>query len=147
MMLLRAFVSGQYLMHVMNSSAVLSKVRKLTTGSASPHLNVGEVRQFTIPFPPEKEQIEIVAEIERRISIVEEVEVQVDANMKRAARLRQSILKRAFEGRLVPQDPTDEPADKLLERIKAARDGKMNGEKPPRTRPSRRVSKMTDAEE
>ena len=42
--------------------------------------------------------------------------------MKEAERLRQSILKIAFEGRLVPQDPTDEPAEKLLERIKAERE-------------------------
>jgi hypothetical protein len=48
---------------------------------------------------------------------------QVDANMKRAARLRQSILKQALEGRLVPQDPTDEPGDKLLENVRAARSG------------------------
>ena len=60
-------------------------------------------------------------EVERRLSIVDEIEAQVDANLKRAARLRQGILKRAFEGRLVPQDPTDEPAEKLLERIRQNR--------------------------
>ncbi len=42
--------------------------------------------------------------------------------MKRAARLRQSVLKRAFEGELVPQDPTDEPASELLERARAERE-------------------------
>jgi hypothetical protein len=46
-------------------------------------------------------------------------EAQIDANMKRAARLRQSILKVAFEGKLVPQDPTDEPSNDLLERLHA----------------------------
>ncbi len=46
----------------------------------------------------------------------------MEANLKRASRLRQSILKRAFEGRLVPQDPADEPADELLERIRAERE-------------------------
>ena len=53
-------------------------------------------------------QYRIVAEVERRLSVVQEVEDTVTANLKRAERLRQSILKRAFEGRLVPQDPNDE---------------------------------------
>jgi type I restriction enzyme, S subunit len=59
-----------------------------------------------------------VAEV---ISIVDQIEKQVETNLKRAARLRQGILKLAFEGRLVPQDPTDEPAEKLLERIRQQR--------------------------
>ncbi len=63
----------------------------------------------------------ILAQIERKLSIVEEIEAQVAANLKRAARLRQGILKRAFAGRLVPQDPTDEPAEKWLERTRWAR--------------------------
>ena len=74
-----------------------------------------------LPLPPLDEQQEIVSEVERRLSIVDEIETQVEANVKRAARLRQGILKRAFEGRLVPQDPTDEPAEKLLECIRQQR--------------------------
>ena len=56
-------------------------------------------------FASPAEQTEIFDEIERRLSIVDEIGDQVEANLKRAARLRQGILKRAFEGRLVPQDP------------------------------------------
>jgi len=65
------------------------------------------------------EQSEIVSEIERSLSIVDHIEDTVNLDLKRIDSLRQSILKLAFEGRLVPQDPSDEPASMLLERIKA----------------------------
>lgn len=88
-----------------------------------------DIREMPIPLPPLAEQSEIVADVERRLSIVDELEAQVGANLKRAGRLRQSILKRAFAGRLVPQDPTDEPAAKLLERIRVKRrQANSNGE-------------------
>jgi type I restriction enzyme S subunit len=135
MMLMRAAVSGRYLMHVLNSPSTLAMVAKLTGGSASPHLNVGDVKAFPIPFPPCDEQLLIVQEIERRTSVIDEVELQLYANLKRAARLRQGILKRAFEGLLVPQDQSDEHAEKLLERIRQpqhATTGARNGS--PRTR-------------
>jgi len=99
------------------------------------------VRRTALPLPPLAEQEEIVAEVERRLSVAEGVEAQVEAGLKRAARLRQAILKRAFEGRLVPQDPADEPAEALLERIRierAAANGKPKREGRARaSRPSR----------
>jgi type I restriction enzyme, S subunit len=63
----------------------------------------------------------IVAEVERRLSLIDELKAAVSANLKRAERLRQSILKRAFEGKLVPQDPSDEPVERLLTRIRPRR--------------------------
>ena len=60
-----------------------------------------------------------MSELERRYSIADEAEQIIDLTLRQSDRLRQSILKRAFEGKLVPQDPSDEPAEKLLDRIKA----------------------------
>lgn len=91
---------------------------KQTTNLAS--INLTKLSCFPVPLPSHQEQTQIVSEIERRLSIADEVEQQININLKRAERLRQAILKKAFSGRLVPQDPNDEPADVLLEKIKQA---------------------------
>ena len=77
------------------------------------------MRKVLIPLPPLAEQETIVAEVKRRLSVADEVEKTVVAELKRAEQLRQSILKKAFSGGLVPQDPSDEPASVLFERIRA----------------------------
>ena len=97
------------------------KVRDMTSKAhevARKTLNLEDVRDAVVALPPLVEQQRIVAEVERRLSVVEEMETAIGANLARAERLRQSILKRAFAGRLVPQDPSDEPASALLARIR-----------------------------
>jgi len=90
-------------------------------GIGQPNVNSQTLSRISVPLPPILEQHRIVEEIERRFSIADEIEKIVDHNLKQAERLRRSILKRAFEGKLVPQDPNDEPAEKLLERIREQR--------------------------
>ena len=81
-----------------------------------------KLQAYAVRLPPLAEQHRIVAEIERRLSVAEEMERAVEAGLRRAERLRQAILKRAFEGKLVPQDPNEEPASGLLDRIRAERE-------------------------
>ena len=103
-----------------------------------------DVKGTPIPVPPIAEQCRIVAEVDKQLSVVQQAETTVDASLRRAERLRQSVLKRAFEGKLVPQDPDDEPASVLLERIRAEREAaeasaSRNGARTRgRGRPSRR---------
>jgi type I restriction enzyme S subunit len=92
-------------------------------------VNQSMIAEVRLPIAPRHEQVRIVAEVERQFSFLDACDRAVDAGLTRAAALRRSILKAAFEGRLVPQDPTDEPASVLLERIRAER---AAAPKPPR---------------
>jgi type I restriction enzyme, S subunit len=89
---------------------------KQTTNLAS--INLTKLGAFPVPVPPIDEQIQIVDEVERQLSVCAGIESALAANLNRAERLRQAILRNAFSGQLVPQDPNDEPAAALLERIR-----------------------------
>ena len=93
-----------------------------SAGSGQPFVNQRILNEVEIPLPPLAEQEQIVSLVEERLSQIDSAEKTIDAELIRSKRLRQAILKRAFEGKLVPQDPNDEPASVLLERIKATRD-------------------------
>ena len=103
-----------------------------------------DLKEMPIPLPPLAEQHRIVAEVERHLSVIQKAEAAVDAGLKRAERLRQSILKQAFSGQLVPQDADDEPASVLLERIRSERAEAEAAAKAQR-RPRRRRSKSQPA--
>lgn len=69
---------------------------------------------ITFPFCSLSEQTQIVAEIESRLSVCDKIEESISTSLQQAEALRQSILKKAFEGNLIAQDPKDEPASVLL---------------------------------
>lgn len=117
----------RYILHTLKSAIFRRFVDRLNTGSLIQHMFTSQLDEFSFPLPPLDEQEQIVGEVERRISVVNELEAAVEANLKRAERLRQSILERAFSGQLVPQDPSEEPASTLLERLRRERDENVNG--------------------
>lgn len=112
-------INRRYLQHMLNSSLCYRQAQKYTHGVGNQDLGLTRMVKIAISLPPFAEQAEIVAEVDRRLSVADAAEQQVEHALQRAARLRQSILKRAFEGKLVPQDPADEPAATMLERAKA----------------------------
>lgn len=103
--------------HYVASKIVIPKPSETTIQ----HLPLEKMQVLSFPLPPLAEQEQIVAEVERRLSIIAQSEATIEASLKRAERTRQSILEKAFSGRLVAQDPADEPASVLLERIQQQR--------------------------
>ena len=98
--------------------------RNYITGTTRYKLNQAQMRKIMVSLPPLEEQNIIVERIEQLFSLANYIEETVDSKLEQSKKLRQSILKKAFEGKLVPQDPNDEPAEILLERIKIEKSNK-----------------------
>ncbi len=111
------YVASEYLLTVFLHFYRNKVFAQISAGVGINHLSASKFSTMSVALPPLAEQEAIVLEVEARLSDVTAAEAVVSANLTRAARLRQSILKEAFAGRLVPQDPADEPAPALLERI------------------------------
>ena len=111
----------QYLVMLLNTSEVLSELEKLKSGISDSGLNLTQDKFLTlkITVPTLEYQQLILDGIEEKLTNVAFLEAQIDDSLEQAEALRQSILKKAFSGQLVPQDPHDEPASALLARIRA----------------------------
>lgn len=96
-----------------------AEIRMLAEGGNQPNLNLSKVRSITVPTPSREEQKEIVSQVESLFTLADTLEEKIEAAKKRVDRLTQSILAKAFRGELVEQDPNDESAEVLLEKIKS----------------------------
>lgn len=96
----------------------ISSVASSTSGLYT--LSISKIAGLPVPVPPLDEARRILGEMERRLSLLGDAGASVSSGFILCGRLRQSILKRAFEGRLVPQDSADEPAVRLLRRLRDA---------------------------
>ncbi len=120
------------------------RLESYAPATAQKNINLATLSELAVPLPPEAEQSRIVQEIDRSLSIARSSSDTIEQSAIRAGRLRQSILKWAFEGKLADQDPNDEPASVLLERIKAEREAKVAQGKP-KTRKKRTSRKRSAA--
>ena len=125
-------VSMKFLAHRFLCNDFVRYASLNVSGVQHPRVDFLTLSKFIISLPPLPEQMIVVQEIEHRFSIIDDLEKTVEDSLRHSDRLRQGILKKAFAGELVPQDPEDEPAEKLLERIKGEKAGHDTGKKPGR---------------
>lgn len=92
-----------------------------TDGVSQSNISAGKLSQYRLELPPLAEQTEIVRRVQHLFAMADAMEVEFAAAQRSVEQLDQSLLATAFRGELVPQDPSDEPASVLLERIRAAR--------------------------
>ena len=109
----------EYLHKVFLRDALTGKFAQAAPGVGIHHLGSTRLSEWDIPLPPLEEQRRIVAEVEERLSAIDALRAAIERAQRRSAALRRAILERAFRGELVPQNPSDEPAEALLARIRA----------------------------
>lgn len=124
----------RFILHALNSPVLRTRTEKIVHGVGRPRIGLTLFRSIEIPLAPFGEQARIADQVDDALSVAEQTDRSLRANLQRSSKFRQSVLKWAFEGKLVDQDPADEPAEKLLERIRAERAAAKPAARPDRKR-------------
>ena len=112
---------NKFILAALQISNIRSQMEDSTTDTARQFLSLTNLKKIIFPLPPLEEQKEIVRRIDQLFKKVDQIEARYNKAKQFTNKLSQSILAKAFRGELAPQDPNDEPAEKLLERIKKER--------------------------
>jgi len=120
----REILNPEFLFYQFMSELFKARLLRKGTGTTVTGVSYRNLRQVELAIPPLDEQKQIVDDIKSLLSVVDEIRKVINKNLLYSEHLRQSVLKIAFEGKLVAQDPNDEPAELLLERIKQEKETK-----------------------
>ncbi len=123
-----------YLLWLYRFFYVSGKFAQVAGGVGINHLSAFKCAQIALPLCSLAEQQEIVRLLEARFAAIEWQEREIDSALKQAETLRQAILKKAFTGQLVPQDPHEEPAFVILEKIRAEREKMVKNSRSKKTK-------------
>ena len=113
----KEYINSKLLAYFIISPHSRNSLISTAVGSTATHVNLESIRPFIIPIPPLSEQIRIVWSIERWFTLIDELESNEGDLLKAIDKAKSKILDLAIHGKLVPQDPSDEPAIELLKRI------------------------------
>ena len=114
----KKIIKSELLFHELNSTQFFKQVSQNITGTTRSAIGIIKLRKILLSVPPLEEQEQIVSQIEQGFSLIENSQRIVNSTLQTLETMRMSVLKQAFQGKLVPQDSNDEPAEILLERIK-----------------------------
>jgi type I restriction enzyme S subunit len=109
----------RYLLYVLKARPFRRFVDSLNKGSLIQHMFTTQLDNFEVPVPSMDEQRRLVRELERQLSVIESLSSAIDDALRRARVLRRAIFDSALKGKLVPQDPEDEPVDLAMHRVAA----------------------------
>lgn len=118
-------VTPLFVQHALNSPECYAQSQRHTHGVGNQDLGLTRMIKIVLPIPPIEEQLEIVRRVEKLMTFADRLKASYTTARKRVDQLTPSLLAKAFRGELVEQDPNDEPASVLLERIKAERAGQV----------------------
>lgn len=121
-------INRHFITYFLLSKQAFQQLERLIHGVGRPRINTTQLKELYIPVCSPAEQAEIVRILDARLKVVEALEAELDINVARADALRQSILKVAFAGQLVPQDPKDEPVSDFLDCIRVEQSKSTKGE-------------------
>ncbi len=134
---------SDYMKYVMQSPSYWTFISKKRSGTGQPNVNATKLSEFAIPLPPLEEQSRIAAKIAQLFALLRKVESSTQQYAKLQTLLKSNVLDLAMRGKLVKQDPNDEPASVLLEKIKAEKKQLIKEKKIKRSKP---LPPITDEE-